>query len=106
MHTGSLVKAIQDPLLGEHSLCANETRVQGLDEGENPSSNSQRWVHAVMKSIKSQWLFTTIKRVVVVIAQKRSSGIIKDIYNAVVTVFMTVLKALLLWNFGCTLDVI
>ncbi|MDP7592441.1 MAG: IS66 family transposase [Litorilituus sp.] len=40
-----LVKAMQRHLLGEHSLCADETRVQVLDEGENPSSNSQMWVY-------------------------------------------------------------
>jgi transposase len=40
-----LVKAMQRHLLGEHSLCADETRVQVLDEGENPSSNSQIWVY-------------------------------------------------------------
>jgi transposase len=40
-----LVKAMQAHLLGEHSLCADETRVQVLDEGENPSSNSQMWVY-------------------------------------------------------------
>ena len=32
-------------MLGEHSLCADETRVQVLDEGENTSSNSQMWVY-------------------------------------------------------------
>lgn len=40
-----LVKAMQRHLLSEHSLCADETRVQVLDEGENPSSNSQMWVY-------------------------------------------------------------
>ena len=40
-----LMKAMQQHLLGEHSLCADETRVQVLDEGENPSSNSQMWVY-------------------------------------------------------------
>ncbi len=40
-----LVKAMQQHLLNEHSLCADETRVQVLDEGENPSSNSQMWVY-------------------------------------------------------------
>lgn len=40
-----LVKAMQQHLLSEHSLCADETRVQVLDEGDNPSSNSQMWVY-------------------------------------------------------------
>ena len=40
-----LVKAMQCHLLSEHSLCADETRVQVLDEGDNPSSNSQMWVY-------------------------------------------------------------
>ena len=40
-----LVKAMQRHLLGERSLCADETRVQVLDEGDNPSSNSQMWVY-------------------------------------------------------------
>ena len=40
-----LVKAMQRHLLSEHSLCADETRVQVLDEGDNPSSNSQMWVY-------------------------------------------------------------
>jgi len=40
-----LVKAMQRHLLSEHSLCADETRVQVLDEGKNPSSQSQMWVY-------------------------------------------------------------
>ena len=40
-----LVKAMQRHLLGEHSLCADETRTQVLDEGDNPSSNSYMWVY-------------------------------------------------------------
>ncbi|MBL4899547.1 MAG: IS66 family transposase [Colwellia sp.] len=40
-----LVKAMQQHLLSEHSLCADETRIQVLDEGDNPSSNSQMWVY-------------------------------------------------------------
>nr|WP_254910769.1 IS66 family transposase [Pseudoalteromonas sp. JB197] len=40
-----LVAAMQRHLLGEHSLCADETRTQVLDEGENPSSNSYMWVY-------------------------------------------------------------
>ena len=40
-----LVKAMQRHLLNEYSLCADETRVQVLDEGDNPSSNSQMWVY-------------------------------------------------------------
>ena len=40
-----LVKAMQRHLLSEHSLCADETRTQVLDEGDNPSSNSYMWVY-------------------------------------------------------------
>jgi transposase len=40
-----LVRAMQRHLLGEHSLCADETRTQVLDEGDNPSSNSYMWVY-------------------------------------------------------------
>jgi len=40
-----LVKSMQQHLLNEYSLCADETRVQVLDEGDNPSSNSQMWVY-------------------------------------------------------------
>tara|TARA_R110000772_G_scaffold77240_1_gene166490 strand:- start:73 stop:1596 length:1524 start_codon:yes stop_codon:yes gene_type:complete len=40
-----LVAAMQRHLLGEHSLCADETRTQVLDEGDNPSSNSYMWVY-------------------------------------------------------------
>jgi transposase len=35
-----LIEAMQCHLLAEHSLCADETRVQVLDEGDNPSSHS------------------------------------------------------------------
>ncbi|WP_350636222.1 transposase, partial [Pseudoalteromonas sp. GW168-MNA-CIBAN-0100] len=40
-----LVAAMQRHLLSEHSLCADETRTQVLDEGDNPSSNSYMWVY-------------------------------------------------------------
>lgn len=40
-----LVRAMQRHLLSEHSLCADETRTQVLDEGDNPSSNSYMWVY-------------------------------------------------------------
>jgi transposase len=40
-----LVAAMQRHLLNEHSLCADETRTQVLDEGDNPSSNSYMWVY-------------------------------------------------------------
>ncbi|MFT6248771.1 MAG: transposase [Cognaticolwellia sp.] len=47
-----LVKAMQRHLLSEHSLCADETRVKVLDEGDNPSSNSQMWVYRSNKVSK------------------------------------------------------
>ncbi len=40
-----LVKAMQRHLFNEHSLCADEMRMQVLDEGENTSSNSRMWVY-------------------------------------------------------------
>jgi hypothetical protein len=36
---------MQRHLLCGHRLCADETRVQVLDEGDNPNSNSQIWVY-------------------------------------------------------------
>jgi hypothetical protein len=34
-----------DHLLAQLSLCADETRVQVLNEGKNPSNQSQMWVY-------------------------------------------------------------
>ena len=40
-----LVEAMRRHLLKEHSLCADETHVQVLDEGKSPSSKSYMWVY-------------------------------------------------------------
>jgi transposase len=40
-----LVEAMRLHLLKEHSLCADETHVQVLDEGKSPSSKSYMWVY-------------------------------------------------------------
>ncbi|WP_335338162.1 IS66 family transposase [Colwellia sp. MT41] len=97
-----LVKAMQKHLLSEYSLCADETRVQVLDEGDNPSSNSQMWVY---RSNEVSEQVVVIYDYQAGLVQRNSSRAIKVTYSATVTVFMTVLKVLLLLAVGHMPDV-